>query len=403
MSTLYLRSRMEERAGLSDLATNLLDTLAKDHKEPSNEQRSQLELWGAKVKDLDSEIAQLEAMVNGNAKFANIISRVSGVEEQEERREADRRDRVETRERPKSFGQKFVESEEFKQYSGRGTMPPVEFENFLEKRAAITTGDLDIPPYLWDGPRGYVTTTPLLNAIGREVVSSGSVEFITWGSADPKAAVVAEGEVKPEAAITPTTTPLSLETYAHWKAITRQALEDYPRIQSIVETKLRGGLASALEAAAAAVIGAASFPPATGPTLSEGIRNGIGIVQAAGYQPNAVLLNPADYAALDITASAEGNNGPVSYGSFWGVQPIAVGALPVGTAYVGDFKEAVTWFDRNTTAVFMTDSHSDYFVRNLLVILAEQRSAFAATELNAASEITVTPPAGGVTRSSSSK
>jgi hypothetical protein len=41
----------------------------------------------------------------------------------------------------------------------------------------------------------------------------------------------------------------------------------------------------------------------------------------------------------------------------------------------------------------MTDSHADYFIRNLLVVLAEQRAAFAITEPNALAKVTATAPA----------
>lgn len=387
MSTAYLTKRVEERASLSDAATAVLDRVAEENRDPSDAEAKQLEAWDARCKALDGEIASLEARLKGNSVFTSVIGRIAEADEKTERRQSQPSAAPDA---PKSFGAAFIASESFKSYKGRGTMEPVEFEGFLEQRAAITTGDLDIPAHQWDGPRGYVTTTPLLNAIGREVVSSGTVEYITWGTADDPAGVVPEGELKPEADVTPTPHALSLDTYAHWKAITRQALEDWPRIQSIVEGKLRGGLANALEAAASTVIQAAAFGTVTGDDFVSGIRLGIGEVQANGYQPNAILLNPADFAQLDIDASAGAGNGPVSFGTFWGIRPVPVGALPTGTAYVGDFKEAVTWFDRNSAAVYMTDSHADYFIRNLLVVLAEQRSAFAATELAAAVKVTTT-------------
>ena len=219
------------------------------------------------------------------------------------------------------------------------------------------------------------------------------MEYITWSEAPEAGGPIAEGALKPEAVITPTTTPLSLDTYAHWKAITRQALEDYARIRSIVEGKLRVGLAKKLESVAAGVIGAATWETVTDPDVLNGIRQAVGVVQSKGYQPNAVLLNPADYSSIDIAAAGAAGNGPTSFGNVWGLRPVPVPSIPAGTAYIGDFNEAVTWFDRNTTGVFMTDSHADYFVRNLLLVLAETRAAFAATNTEAAVELTVAPAA----------
>jgi HK97 family phage major capsid protein len=391
MSTAYLNRKITERASLADAATAILDRAAADNRDVTAEERAQLDGWETRCRSLDNEISNLEAQARGNANFVKLAGRVREDETNERARATQRDDDAKRNTQArKSFGQRFVDSDEFKEYRGRGTMAPVEFAGFLENRAAIMTGDLPVPTYVWGGPDMYTTTTPLLDVLGREIVSAGSVEYVTWGTSDPVALEVAEGELKPEADITPTETSLSLVTYAHWKAITRQALEDWPRIQSIVEGKLRGGLADALETAAAGVLtGSTTIPTVTSDNLAAGIRLGIAQVQSAGYQPNAVLLNPDDFAALDVATAAAANSGPTAFPTYWGIRPIAVGALDPGQVYVGDFTNAVTWFDRNTTAVYMTDSHADYFVRNLLVVLAEQRAAFAVTDATAAASVVV--------------
>jgi hypothetical protein len=179
--------------------------------------------------------------------------------------------------------------------------------------------------------------------MGKQRVSSGSIEWYTYPAAYPLAAVVAEGALKPEADVVPELQTASLNTYAHWKAITRQALEDIPRIQSIVESQLRGGLYRKLEADAAAALNGATLTAVDGAgDLLAGIRVGIGTVGAAGYT----------------------------------------------TAYVGDFQNGLTLFDRGTTAVMLTDSHADYFIRNMLLILAETRALPAVTEPAALVKVT---------------
>jgi len=393
MAHAYLRRKIEERASLADLIDSTLETVATRGDDPTVEERSQIENWSTRVAALDDEIGRLEAQARGNRRFDDLAGRVARDDEDAERREAARREApVETR--SKSFGEQFVESDAFKSYRGRGSMEPVEFEGFLEQRAAISLAVLDLPPQMWDGPSPYVTTTPLLDVLGRERVSQNSVEYITWGSADPQAGEVAEGDLKPEADIAPTENTITLKTYAHWKAITRQALEDYSRIRSIVEGKLRGGLANKLESVAAGVLtGSTEIPSVVNTDLLAGVRQGIGTVEAAGFRPTAIVLNPTDYANLDLDAASEAGNGPVRFGTFWGLRAVSVGAIPEGEIYVGNFTEGETWFDRNTTSVYMTDSHADYFIRNLLVVLAEQRAAFAITEPNALAKVTATAPA----------
>lgn len=391
MSVAYLKSRMRDRATISDAASALLDRCAKDATEPTVEQRAQLNAWREEIAKLDDEIVELRTALEANDKFELIISATTKLEESSERRAMQTRDAGRPVEAPKSIGQVFVESEAFKAYEGAGTSKRVEFAGFLETRAAITTADLNLPPVPVVPPLpAYIA--PLLNVIGHESVGGNSVSYITWS--DPSdAAVVAEGGLKPEATFAPDEVTVGLETYAHWKAITRQALEDYPRIQSIVEGELRRGLTNALSKAAAAAIAGAAFEVVNDPDLLKGIRIAAGEVQANGYNPNAVLLNPADWANLDVDTAMDSNNGPTAYSSYWGLTPIPNPSQPAGTAEVGDFQSAVTWFDRAKTAVYLSDSHADYFVRNMLVLLAETRSAFAVTDVRAAVSVeTATTP-----------
>lgn len=402
MSTAYLRTLAERRATLTDAGTAVLDECAEKGADPTPEQRAQLDKWDAEASKLDAEIAVLETRVRAGANFANVLDRIAGVDEATERRNLQRRENPEPPVETRSIGEQFTASDEFKAYQGGGSSRKVEFGGFLvERRAAIDTTMLSIPAHQWSGPAGPTYSAPLLNVIGREVVSSGNVEYMTWS--DPSAAAeVAEGALKPEATFAPTEANVPLKTYAHWKAITRQALEDMPRIQSIVDGKLRRGLAIALQTAAAAALNAATtFTPVATDDLYKGIRLAVGEVQSSGYAPNAVLLNPADFADLDINSAADANNGPTGFTSYWGVTPVPVPDVAAGTAYVGDFKEAITWFDRNKAAVYLTDSHADYFIRNLLVVLAETRAAFAVTDGPAAAKVTVTAPLG--TRAAAAK
>jgi HK97 family phage major capsid protein len=227
-------------------------------------------------------------------------------------------------------------------------------------------------------------------------VSSGVVEWVVVAG-DPKAQVVAEGVAKPEATLTFTPVSAPLDTLAHWVQITRQALEDATYIRSVIEGKLRRGVTLAIVDQIQAAIVAATVPTATVPVggdLIDAIRIGVGTVQSNGYNPNAVILNPADWAALDIAVMGGTLNGPTVGTNFWGLTPIASTLQAAGTALVGDFKSGVTWFDRNVSSVFISDSHADLFIRNTLVILAETRGKAAVPEPLALCECSVSATAG---------
>lgn len=400
----YLRRKIEERAAVGDLISSTLEQIAGENRDPNEKEQAKLDEWERRCTELDQDIAKLETRARADQTFASTVGRLGQLEERQEQRDAAARDKAPKPE-TRSAGDQFIASDAFKAYRGRGSMEPVEFGGFLEQRAAIsleTLGDL-VPVHQWSGPTDPVLRTPLLDVIGREVVASGSVEYISWSDTPEAGGPIAEGELKPEAELEPTITPVALQTYAHWKAITRQALEDYPRIQSIVETQLRFGLAKKLESVAASVVNAAAFGTVSNADPIAGARHAIGVVQDAGFQPNAILLNPSDYADFDIQAAESAGNGPVQFGTFWGLRAVPVSTVPIGTQFVGDFAEAVTWFDRNTAAVYLTDSHADFMIRNLLLLLAEQRGAFAATNLAAAVKVTTAEAGGGAAASAPTK
>jgi hypothetical protein len=57
------------------------------------------------------------------------------------------------------------------------------------------------------------------------------------------------------------------------------------------------------------------------------------------------------------------------------------------TGLVGDFRFAMRWA-REGVSLSVSDSHSDFFIRNLLAILAERRDAFGVLDIQAFCEVT---------------
>ena len=60
-----------------------------------------------------------------------------------------------------------------------------------------------------------------------------------------------------------------------------------------------------------------------------------------------------------------------------------------GTGLLGDFMKGVIW-DREQTTVTVSDSHADFFVRNLVAVLAEERLAFGVTRPSAFVQVDLT-------------
>ncbi len=201
------------------------------------------------------------------------------------------------------------------------------------------------------------------------------------------------------------TTPV--KTIAHWIPITKRALSDAAQVRTLIDAFLRYGLEEELEDQMIQGDG-------TGENF-EGLGNVSG-VQAQAWDTNvlttlrkaktkvrtvgrsmanAYLLNPADLETVDLLQDNEGRfyfGGPGGVGSasvLWGLPVIETEAVPAGVGYVGDFRKAILW-DREQATIQMTDSHLDFFVRNLVAILAEMRAAFGVIQPNAFVEVDLT-------------
>jgi len=393
---LYLKKLVDERNALAGLMQQMGDKALSDDRELTEAEKDRQRGWQERAAQLDSDIAEQNTYLQGQRSWAQLQDQLTT--------NADALDAVSspaTRQpgaalavrQPCGWGDALTTSDAFRNYDGHGISGRVEVGSVLEARAPIDTTFVDTPPSIF-AATPWKMTTPLLDSVGRETVSSGNVEWVIWPGSYPLAQVVAEGALKPEANFAPTVKSGALDTIAHDKGITRQALEDIPRIQQIVESALRGGVLAKLEALTADALTADATIPVVdgGDDLLAGIRVALGNVQAAGYaSANAILLNPADFASLDIAVMGATVAGPQLQNSFWGLRAIAVGAIPPGTAYVGDFKTGVTLFERGSTSLYMTDSHADYFLRNILIILAETRALAVVTEPNAIQKVTTTP------------
>jgi hypothetical protein len=222
-------------------------------------------------------------------------------------------------------------------------------------------------------------------------VSSNAIDVVVWTKKAGGATKVAEKAPKPPVEYGPTVTPATLDTIAVYTQLTRQLTEDAPAVRTLIDGELRREVLRAEEAEAAAVLAAATLPTAAGADLMSAIRVGVGTVQAAGYNPNAVLLNPADWAALDIAILGGTILGPTIQTNYWGLRPISSTAQPEGTATVGDFAAGVQHFVRSGVALYITDSHADTFLSSVFTLLAERRSKTIVSRPAALCEAAATP------------
>ena len=207
---------------------------------------------------------------------------------------------------------------------------------------------------------------------------------------------------KPMSDLTWTSATGTVGTIAHWIPITRQAAADAPQVVALIQAFLIRGLASAIDSQLLSGddvgenlrgILNTTNPYTNVHSVSVGagdrfnaILTAMGQIASARedeFMPNAIVINKTDYFSTDFLGSQDANDnwkfgGPAaSPGALnpWGLRAIVTNHIPAGTQLIGDFRWALIG-DRQGAQLHFADQHEDFFVKNLLVILAEQRLGF---------------------------
>lgn len=211
---------------------------------------------------------------------------------------------------------------------------------------------------------------------------------------------------KPESAVTLERVTAPVRTVAHWLPATKRALSDAGQVRTLIDNFLRYGLEEELEdqivngtGAGESFEGLLNVPgtqvQAWDTNLLTTLRKAKTKVRTVGRaRASAYLLNPNDNERIDLLTNL---NGDFYFGAptgdqdqrVWALPRVESEAVPEGTGLVGDFRMAVLW-DREQAAIQVSDSHNDFFVRNLIAILAEMRAAFGVLRPAAFVEIDLT-------------
>jgi hypothetical protein len=372
MSADVLNQLREERDQTRAAALAMIEA---DDYDPKSDALAKLEERGT---NLDGQIERLvkivEAQTSADALDGKMVN-------------AQRRAAVTTEDRPLSWGEQFTRSAVWSEYPLRGTSAKVEVHN--EERAlphslaTMANALPSSPVYDLTPPKPPPLLIPLTNVVN---VSTNAIDYIVWALTAGAAAVVAEGAAKPTLEWAPSVTSSSLDTVAGRTSFTRQMAEDLPAVRSFINGELQREVERKVEAEAKAAVIAATLPTVTGPAdtgVSGAIRAGIATVQAAGYNANAVIMDPADAVDIDIESMTMFRGDP-----YWGLNVVFDVAATAGVVTVGDFKSAVQHYRRNSVQLYVTDSHASNFSLNILDALAEQRCKTVVTRPAALVEAT---------------
>lgn len=260
----------------------------------------------------------------------------------------------------------------------------------------------------------YARPLVVRDLITTGTTTSDAIEYPLEGTPTNNAAVVAEATAasgstgaKPESAIALSKATAVVKTIAHWIPATRQALADAGQLRMYIENFLRYGLNEKLEDQILAGDGvgdnftgvlntSGTTAQAYDTNLLTTTRRARTKVRVTGRAvPTAYVFHPNDWEDIDLTQDNEARyyfGGPSVLGNprLWGLPVVESEGMTEGTGVVADWRRAVL-LDREQVQILASDSHMDFFVRNLIALLAELRAAMFLIRPAAFVEMDLTP------------
>ena len=229
-------------------------------------------------------------------------------------------------------------------------------------------------------------------------IDTSSVDYPKQSVRTNAAAPVAEGAAKPYSNYGWTRATAPVRTIAHLAKLTRQAMDDAPRLQAEVDAEMRYGLAVAEDSQILLGDGTGEnllglYPQATAYVAPTGIsiaspnkidKLRLALLQASLglYPADAIVLHETDWTDIELTKDANGRYifanptgviGPV----LWGKRVVHTVSMAQGTFLVGAFKVAATLYDRLKPEVLISSENADDFEKNLLTMRCEERLGLA--------------------------
>jgi len=311
----------------------------------------------------------------------------------------------------RTLGEQFVESDGYKNrpsgdwkatwnIEGRSLLgTDLETRTLLSSETSDPAAGLFRPvgtPFLQAPRQRRVFVRDVIPVTPTSLASVPYIRELNPATTEVGASSVGEGMLKPEVTMQFVQANAPAEVIAAWIPITRQVAEDAPTLRGYVDGRLMYMLAVREEQQI--LNGSGTSPQLRGIRQTTGIQTqsfatddittigrGISKVELVDGYPDAVAINPADFWTMVTTRRAtqfdSGFSTGLPYGtapsSLWGLTPIRTRAVEAGVAIVGDWGMGAQIFDRMQAQIRTTDSHSDYFVYNKEVVLAEERVALA--------------------------
>ena len=309
----------------------------------------------------------------------------------------------------KTVGQLFTESDAYKNYVGTGVKG---IDSKIETKTTLTTTGyppetLRQPGILETALRDPNAVISLFDIINTDQNAFSYLEETTFTN---NAAEAAEGSAVGEAALAFTEKTEAIRKMGVFIPVTDELLADEAGIQGYLNSRLQtminlrldsqllngDGTAPNIEGlldAGKSSVGSSDFNSYNGNLGRIGkIYDAITDIRVNAFtEPDAIIMHPSDWNQIvtsvnDVTTSGSLNPLFVVAGGFgadaaptiWGLKVVPTTAIANNTMIVGKFGggEAANVVMRQGIELAVTDSHSDFFIKNQLAIRATMRVGF---------------------------
>jgi HK97 family phage major capsid protein len=230
----------------------------------------------------------------------------------------------------------------------------------------------------------------LAGLFAQGTATGGVIKYIivTTRNAPADAAII-EAENKPGAEFAFDDATETLEKLAVFIPVSEEMLEDSPAVRDYINQQLPFMVRQAEDKKLAAEV----YGAATGVGLStdiggtdangfDAIAAGINDVQVSGQvDPDGLFIHPTDWWSMavkkDSVAGQYYSGGPYASPSRnpWGVRVVISQRAPRGFPLVGNFAQGGQVWRKGGVRLQASNSHDDYFRKNLVAIRAEERVA----------------------------
>jgi HK97 family phage major capsid protein len=305
--------------------------------------------------------------------------------------------------RVKSLGELFTDSAAFAEFSAaKKSGPAVEIDLARVSMKAARYGMktlLDETGFVPETTRTGTMITPgeqqptIADLLASGRTSQTSIVYMEETTTTNNAAEVSEGGQKPESALAFTEKSSPVRKIATVLPVTDELMADAPAMQDYVNSRLGqfisyredsqllngDGIAPNL-LGLLNTVGIQTQAKGADPTPDAFYKAMVKVATGAFLPADAVVTNPLDWQDVRLLRTVDGIyiwGSPAEAGParIWGLNVIQTTALAAGTGLVGAFRAAAQVFRRSDIAFAVSDSHSDFFIKNQMMIRAEERLA----------------------------